>query len=112
MALAKEAGAKRAATFNEPAPSHCSMEKPVAAWRERLAGIDVMKNRAGNRFVEAFDDLRGKFARRWSSSSTIRCGWIETVEFLARNGVTRIVECGPARSLRDSASASRRVSSA
>jgi [acyl-carrier-protein] S-malonyltransferase len=102
MALAKDAGAKRAVMLPMSAPSHCSLMKPAAErLRERLASIDVKKPAVPvihNRFVEAFDDpARIRLALVEQLDHPVR--WIETVEFLARNGVTRIVECGPGKVL-------------
>jgi [acyl-carrier-protein] S-malonyltransferase len=102
MALAKEAGAKRAVMLPMSAPSHCSLMRPAAErLRERLAAIDVKKPAVPvihNRFVEAFDDP-AKIRQALVEQLDHPVRWIETVEFLARNGVTRIVECGPGKVL-------------
>jgi [acyl-carrier-protein] S-malonyltransferase len=102
MAAAKEAGAKRAVMLPMSAPSHCSLMRPAAErLRERLAGIEVRKPAVPvvhNRFVEAFDDpSRIKLALVEQLDHPVR--WIETVEFLARSGVQRLVECGPGKVL-------------
>ena len=102
MAAAKEAGAKRAVMLPMSAPSHCSLMKPAAdRLRQRLSGIDVRKPVAPvvhNRFVEAFDDpSRIKLSLVEQLDHPVR--WIETVEFLVRNGVKRIVECAPGKVL-------------
>jgi len=102
MALAKEAGAKRAVMLPMSAPSHCSLMTPAAnRLRERLAGIEVKKPTVPvihNRFVESFDDP-AKIRQALVEQLDHPVRWIETVEFLARNGVTRIVECGPGKVL-------------
>ncbi len=102
MAAAREAGAKRAVMLPMSAPSHCSLMKPAAdRVRERLAAIEVRKPSVPvvhNRFVEAFDDpARIKLSLVEQLDHPVR--WIETVEFLARNGVKRIVECAPGKVL-------------
>lgn len=102
MALAKEQGAKRAVMLPMSAPSHCSLMRPAAErLRERLAGIEVRKPVVPvvhNRFVEAFEDpQRIRQALVEQLDHPVR--WIETVEFLARAGVSRIVECGPGKVL-------------
>jgi [acyl-carrier-protein] S-malonyltransferase len=102
MAAAKEAGAKRAVMLPMSAPSHCSLMKPAAErLRERLAAVDVKRPVVPvihNRFVEAFDDpARIKQALVEQLDHPVR--WIETVELLARNGVTRIAECAPGKVL-------------
>jgi len=102
MALAKEAGAKRAVMLPMSAPSHCSLMKPAAERvRERLASVEVRKPAVpvvNNRFVEASEDpARIRQALVEQIYQPVR--WIETVEFLARNGVQRIVECAPGKVL-------------
>jgi [acyl-carrier-protein] S-malonyltransferase len=102
MALAKEAGAKRAVMLPMSAPSHCSLMKPAAErLRQHLDAIEVRRPVVPvvhNRFVEAFDDPeRIKLALTEQLDHPVR--WIETVEFLARHGVKRIVECAPGKVL-------------
>ena len=102
MAAAREAGAKRAVMLPMSAPSHCSLMRPAAErLRARLDAIEVRKPAVPvvhNRFVEAFDDPeRIKVALVEQLDHPVR--WIETVEFLARNGVKRIVECAPGKVL-------------
>jgi [acyl-carrier-protein] S-malonyltransferase len=102
MALAKEAGAKRAVMLPMSAPSHCSLMRPAAErLRERLDAIEVRKPVVPvvhNRFVEAFDDpARIRLSLVEQLDHPVR--WIETVEFLARHGVQRMVECAPGKVL-------------
>ncbi|MEO5692107.1 MAG: ACP S-malonyltransferase [Usitatibacter sp.] len=102
MAAAKEAGAKRAVMLPMSAPSHCSLMKPAAdRLRERLATVEVRKPVVPvvhNRFVQAFDDPdRIRQALVEQLYHPVR--WIETVQFLAAHGVTRIVECAPGKVL-------------
>jgi [acyl-carrier-protein] S-malonyltransferase len=102
MALAKEKGAKRAVMLPMSAPSHCSLMKPAAErLRERLEKVEVRTPVVPvihNRFVAAFDDpARIRQALVEQLHHPVR--WIETVEFLARNGVKRIVECAPGKVL-------------
>ncbi len=102
MAAAKEAGAKRAVMLPMSAPSHCSLMKPAAErLRERLDQVEIRKPVVPvvhNRFVESFDDPpRIKLSLIEQLDHPVR--WIETVEFLARAGVQRIVECGPGKVL-------------
>ena len=102
MALAREAGAKRAVMLPMSAPSHCSLMRPAAErLRERLAQVAIARPVAPvlqNRFVQAFDDPdRIRTALVEQLDHPVR--WIETVEFLAAHGVKRIVECGPGKVL-------------
>jgi [acyl-carrier-protein] S-malonyltransferase len=102
MAIAKAKGAKRAVMLPMSAPSHCSLMKPAAErLRERLEAIEVRKPAVPvvhNRFVEAFDDpARIRQALTEQLDHPVR--WIETVQFLVRHGVKRIVECAPGKVL-------------
>jgi [acyl-carrier-protein] S-malonyltransferase len=102
MALAKEKGAKRAVMLPMSAPSHCSLMKPAAErLRERLEKVEVRAPVVPvihNRFVAAFDDP-AKIRQALVEQLDHPVRWIETVEFLAKNGVERIVECAPGKVL-------------
>jgi len=102
MALAKARGAKRAVMLPMSAPSHCALMKPAAErLRERLAAV-AMKAPAvpvvQNADVESFTDpARIRQALVEQLYRPVR--WIETVEFLAAQGATVAVECGPGKVL-------------
>jgi len=102
IVLAKEAGAKRALLLPMSVPSHCELMRPAA---EALAAalnaaqfappqiavihnatVDVAGDAASIRAVLA--DQLFKPVR-----------WIETVEKMAQQGVTHIIECGPGKVL-------------
>ena len=102
MALAKEMGAKRAVMLPMSAPSHCSLMKPAA---ERLrARLEQVRLRAPsvpvvhNRFVESFTDP-DRIRRALVEQLDHPVRWIETVRFLAAQGVKRVVECAPGKVL-------------
>ncbi len=102
MVLAREKGAKRAVMLPMSAPSHCSLMRPAAdRLAERLAAVDLGRPVVPvihNRFVEAFDDPANiRQALVEQLDHPVR--WVETVEFLAVHGVTRIVECAPGKVL-------------
>jgi [acyl-carrier-protein] S-malonyltransferase len=102
MAGAKEAGAKRAVMLPMSAPSHCSLMKPAAEkLRELLDRLEIRKPAVPvvqNRHAEAFDSpAQIRQALVEQLDHPVR--WIETVEFLARHGVQRIVECAPGKIL-------------
>ena len=102
IVLAKEAGAKRAMLLPMSVPSHCELMRPAAeALATALnaaqfappqiavihnATVDVAGDAAAIRAVLA--DQLFKPVR-----------WIETVEKMAQQGVTHIVECGPGKVL-------------
>ena len=102
MALAKEKGAKRAVMLPMSAPSHCSLMKPAAErLRERLASIAIRRpqvpivhNRTAAPSGDA-DAIRQALVEQLDHP--VR--WIETVRFLAAQGVSRIVECAPGKVL-------------
>ena len=102
MALAKEAGAKRALPLPVSVPSHCALMKPAA---EQLAGmLETMELRLPsvpvlhNVDVEpagSVEQLREKLVRQLFSP--VR--WVETVLAMKEKGVSRIIEAGPGKVL-------------
>lgn len=101
-AHAKPAGAKLAVPLDVSAPFHSSLLRPAA---EEL-GIylqNVSMNSPGipvvnNVDVSVIDDPIGiKDALIRQAYSPVR--WVETIELMAKHGVTHIVECGPGKVL-------------
>ena len=102
MAIAKTKGARIVKMLPMSAPSHCSLMKPAAELlRARLAGVALRAPQVPvvqNADVQAFTDPeRIRQALVEQLYRPVR--WIETVQFLAANGVTRVVECGPGKVL-------------
>ena len=102
MVLCKEAGAKRALPLPVSAPFHTSLMKPAA---ERLASeieatefkvpaIPVVHN--VNAQPES-DPVKIKALMVEQIYSAVR--WVECVQYLAKQGVTTTVECGPGKVL-------------
>jgi [acyl-carrier-protein] S-malonyltransferase len=102
IVLAKEAGAKRAMLLPMSVPSHCELMRPAA---EALAAalnaaqlappqIAVLHNATVDVAGDA-PSIRGVLADQLFKP--VR--WIETVEKMAQQGVTHIVECGPGKVL-------------
>lgn len=102
MALAKEKGAKRALLLPVSVPSHSSLMKPAAekfrAYLEsihlRTPEIPVLQNAD----VKSYSDpaaIKDALARQLHAP--VR--WVETMQALAAQGVTRCVECGPGKVL-------------
>jgi [acyl-carrier-protein] S-malonyltransferase len=98
MALAKERGAKRVVMLPMSAPSHCSLMQAAAdRLQSRIAGLDVRPPRIAlitNVDVKVPQDaqaVRDSMVRQLCSP--VR--WVETVQRMAAEGVTRIIECGP-----------------
>lgn len=102
MALAKESGAKRALMLPMSAPSHCALMKPAA---EKLAAYlknvsvsvpqrpvihnaNVTASATGYQIKQALVEQLFRPVR-----------WIETIQFLAAEGVTGVVECVPGKIL-------------
>lgn len=102
MALAKEAGAKRALPLPVSVPSHCALMRPAA---ERLAeALEAVTLRLPeppvlhNVDVSAAADeaaLRDKLVRQLHSP--VR--WVETIQAMAAQGVAKVVEAGPGKVL-------------
>ena len=102
MAIAKTKGARIAKMLPMSAPSHCSLMKPAAQLlRARLDSVTLRAPRVPvlqNADVQAFTDPeRIRQALVEQLYRPVR--WIETVQFLAAHGVTRVVECGPGKVL-------------
>src|SRR5699024_2824300 len=100
--LAKERGARRALLLPVSVPSHCILMKPAA---ERLAGAledmllatpqqIVIHNVDVKPHTDAVEIKEALVSQLYES---VR--WTETIEYLAREGVTTIVECGPGKVL-------------
>ncbi len=102
MALAKARGAKRAIMLPMSVPSHCALMKPAA---EKLASAlksiacrvpatPVIQNAAVRAFSNA-DDI--KLALVEQLYSPVR--WIETIQEIAIDGATTVIECVPGKVL-------------
>ncbi|WP_150298938.1 ACP S-malonyltransferase [Pseudomonas profundi] len=98
----KEAGAKRAIALPVSVPSHCALMKPAA---EQLAKdfsalewgaptITLVQNVTARPAADT-DALRSLLVEQLYSP--VR--WVESIEYLAAQGVTDLVECGPGKVL-------------
>jgi [acyl-carrier-protein] S-malonyltransferase len=100
--LATEKGAKRALLLPVSVPSHCALMKPAA---EKLAdALDTLTlklpttpviHNASVSVASNTDELKTLLAKQLYSP--VR--WVETVEWLAAQGVTELVEAGPGKVL-------------
>jgi [acyl-carrier-protein] S-malonyltransferase len=102
VANAKAAGAKLAKPLPVSVPSHCALMHPAAErMRTRLEQIEVRAPRIPvlhNVHVRAESDpaaIRDALVRH--IESPVR--WVETVQKMAADGVTMLVECGPGKVL-------------
>ena len=99
---AKAAGAKLAKLLPVSVPSHCALMHPAAEqMRERLKQIKIdvpsipvlhnvhVQSEAGG------DAIRDALVRQ--IESPVR--WVETVQTMAVDGITRMIECGPGKVL-------------
>lgn len=109
--VAKVRGAKRAMPLPVSAPFHCSLMRPAAdRLAERLQGVEITRPEISvlnNVDVAVYDDpaqIRDALVRQ--AFSPVR--WIETVEDMARRGMTHVIECGPGKAL---AGMTKRISS-
>ncbi len=100
--LAKEKGAKRALPLPVSVPSHCALMQPAAEkLRVAMASIEIRTPTVPvihNADVAAHSDpaaIRDALARQLFSP--VR--WVESMHFLAAQGVTLIAECGPGKVL-------------
>jgi [acyl-carrier-protein] S-malonyltransferase len=102
MALAKEAGAKRALMLPMSVPSHCELMRP--ATEQFAAALNAANFSAPQIGVlhNATVDVAGDAAaiRLVLSEQLYKpVRWIETIQKMAAHGVTHIVECGPGKAL-------------
>ena len=100
--IATEKGAKRALLLPVSVPSHCALMRP-AADRLKLElenitinspKIPVIHNASVTSSLDA-TEIRGLLTQQLFSP--VR--WVETIQHLAGNGVTTLVECGPGKVL-------------
>ena len=101
-ALCKEAGAKRALPLAVSVPSHCALMKPAA---DKLA--TTLNNMTFN--APQFAVINNVDVKAESSAENIKAAliaqlyspvrWTETVEEMAKQGVTLLVEMGPGKVL-------------
>jgi [acyl-carrier-protein] S-malonyltransferase len=102
VALAKEAGAKRAMPLAVSVPSHCALMKPAAEQLQQAladtafaeAQIPVVHNVDGQLATDA-DTMRDRLAQQLYSP--VR--WSASVQWLAGQGVGQLLECGPGKVL-------------
>ncbi|QSX31478.1 ACP S-malonyltransferase [Shewanella cyperi] len=101
-AACKAAGAKMAVALPVSVPSHCALMKPAAdKLAEALAGIEFgmptipVINNVDVAKVDNADGIRDALVRQ------LYCPvrWTETVELMAAEGVTQLIECGPGKVL-------------
>lgn len=102
VALATEAGARRALMLNVSVPSHCALMRPAAdKLAETLRTIEMRQPQVrivNNVDVKPYSDpasIRDGLARQLYSP--VR--WVETVQYMVANGVDRLIECGPGKIL-------------
>ncbi|AFJ03801.1 Malonyl CoA-acyl carrier protein transacylase [Methylophaga frappieri] len=102
ITLASDAGAKRALLLPVSVPSHCALMRPAAdklalALSEveiTLPTVPVIHNTTARQAADA-SEIRELLARQLYSP--VR--WVESVQFLADQGVDTLVECGPGKVL-------------
>ncbi len=102
IAILKEMGAKRALPLNVSVPSHCELMKPAAeALAETLQSTEfkkpsapIVQNRTAQP-VEDIDVLRNNLLEQLYQPVL----WTQSVGYIAKAGITEIVECGPGKVL-------------
>jgi [acyl-carrier-protein] S-malonyltransferase len=99
---AKAMGAKRALPLAVSVPSHSSLMRPAAeAFAVTLAAIDIKSPQIPvihNADVSAHNDADAiRLALVQQLYSPVR--WVETIQYLAAQGITHMVEAGPGKVL-------------
>lgn len=99
---AKSAGAKRALTLPISVPVHCSLMQPAAErMAERLAQVTIHSPTIPiihNVDVSTHSDAAA-IRNALSAQIDHPVRWVETIQMMARNGVTQVFECGPGKVL-------------
>ena len=100
--LAKAKGAKRAMKLPVSAPFHSSLLKPASdRLREYMAGLTFSAPQIAlinNVDVAVVNDVAGiKDALVRQAASPVR--WVETMQKVAADGITQVIECGPGKVL-------------
>lgn len=100
--IAKAKGAKRALTLPVSAPFHSSLLKPASdRLREYLAGLAFsapqisLINNVDVAIASNVDAIKDALVRQ--AANPVR--WVESVQKMAADGVTDVVECGPGKVL-------------
>ena len=102
IALASDKGAKRALLLPVSVPSHCALMKPAA--EQLTAALNTITIQTPNTPVihnasvtaaDSAEQIKQLLAQQLYSP--VR--WVETVQWLAGEGVTSLVECGPGKVL-------------
>lgn len=102
MKLAKEKGAKLVVQIPVSVPSHCELMQPAAEQLAQLLDqtefktpqIPVVNNVDVSVYTDAASIRMGLTKQLYKP---VR--WVETIQYFAKQGVTRIIECGPGKIL-------------
>jgi [acyl-carrier-protein] S-malonyltransferase len=99
---AKERGAKRALPLPVSAPFHSTLLRPASdRLRDYLAGLSFAKpempllNNVDVAFVDDAAEIKDALVRQ--AASPVR--WVETIQKMAADGITNVIECGPGKVL-------------
>ncbi|MDN2694714.1 ACP S-malonyltransferase [Janthinobacterium sp. SUN073] len=100
--LAKAKGAKRAMKLPVSAPFHSSLLKPASdRLREYMGGLTfaapqiALINNVDVAIVNDVDGIKDALVRQ--AASPVR--WVETMQKVAADGITQVIECGPGKVL-------------
>ena len=100
--LAKAKGAKRAMKLPVSAPFHSSLLKPASdRLREYMAGLTfaapqlALINNVAVAIVNEVTGIKDALVRQ--AASPVR--WVETMQKVAADGITQVIECGPGKVL-------------
>ncbi|ALD91073.1 malonyl CoA-acyl carrier protein transacylase [Cupriavidus gilardii CR3] len=100
--IAKAKGAKRALPLPVSAPFHSSLLKPASdRLRERMAGLKFsapsipLINNVDVAIVDDPEAIKDALVRQ--AAAPVR--WVESVQKMAADGVTHVIECGPGKVL-------------
>ena len=102
IALATEAGARRAVQLPVSVPSHCALMRPAAEqYADRLNKVTIKKpsiqviQNVDATLHDDPDTIRANLDRQLYSPVQ----WVSSVQAMGKQGVTRIIEAGPGKVL-------------
>jgi [acyl-carrier-protein] S-malonyltransferase len=101
-AAAKQRGAKRALVLPVSAPFHSSLMQPAAdRLRQYLVSVPITRPAVAvvNNVDVAIESESGRIVDALARQAASPVRWVETIQALARDGVTHVIECGPGRVL-------------
>lgn len=102
IVAAKDAGAKIAKKIPVSVPSHCALMSPaIEPFTKALAEVNILPPKTpvvqnvDVNIHESSDEIKQALVKQLTHS--VR--WVETIQYLSRNNINKLIECGPGQVL-------------